>query len=63
MLLKRMNKLTQILQNEGGNVDFSELGEVLPLYWRLQRLCGKPQSKLLGYALEGDLSTPLTLSG
>jgi len=60
MLLKRMNKLTQILQNEGGNVDFSDFGEVLrDAIGECSVYVVSRKGKILGYALEGDFeSTP-----
>ncbi|MGI6610944.1 MAG: GTP-sensing pleiotropic transcriptional regulator CodY [Limnochordia bacterium] len=60
MLLKKMNKLTQILQNEGGAIDFSDLGGTLrDAVGECSVYVVSRKGKLLGYALEGDFdSTP-----
>jgi len=55
MLLKKMNKLTQILQNEGGAVDFSDLSATLrDCVGDCSVYIVSRRGKLLGYALVGD---------
>ncbi|HHT25806.1 MAG TPA: GTP-sensing pleiotropic transcriptional regulator CodY [Firmicutes bacterium] len=60
MLLKKMNKLTQVLQNEGGAIDFSDLSATLrDCIGDCSVYIISRKGKVLGYALVGDFeSTP-----
>lgn len=60
MLLKKMNKLTQILQNEGGAIDFSDLaGTLRDCIGDCSVYVVSRKGKMLGYALVSDFeSTP-----
>lgn len=60
MLLKKMNKLTQILQNEGGAIDFTDLaGTLRDCVGDCSVYIVSRKGKMLGYALIGDFeSTP-----
>jgi len=55
MLLRKMNKLSQILQNEGGAIDFSDLaGTLRDCIGDCSVYVVSRKGKLLGYALVGD---------
>lgn len=60
VLLKKMNKLTQILQNEGGAIDFTDLaGTLRDCIGDCSVYVVSRKGKTLGYALVGDFaSTP-----
>ncbi|NLV90946.1 MAG: GTP-sensing pleiotropic transcriptional regulator CodY [Firmicutes bacterium] len=53
MLLKRMQNVSQVLQNEGNDIDFHDLAEVLrDTYERTSVYLVSRKGKVLGYALE-----------
>lgn len=58
MLLKKMNKLTQIIQNEGGAIDFSDLaGTLRDCIGDCSVYVVNRRGKLLGQALVGDFES------